>query len=35
VFNAVLLAGMPIQFQIIIKGLVIVVAAAFYVRRAP
>ena len=33
VFNAVLLIGMPIQFQIIIKGLVIVIAAAFYVRR--
>ncbi|SFU21970.1 ABC transporter permease [Mesorhizobium sp. YR577] len=33
VFNAVLMIGFPIQFQIIIKGLVIVVAAAFYVRR--
>lgn len=33
VFNAVLLMGMPIQMQIIIKGVVIVVAAAFYVRR--
>ncbi|MDZ4394794.1 ABC transporter permease [Cypionkella sp.] len=34
VFNAVLLMGMPIQLQIIIKGVVIVVAAAFYVRRS-
>lgn len=34
VFNAVLLMGMPIQVQIIIKGVVIVVAAAFYVRRS-
>ena len=33
VFNAVLMIGFPIQFQIIIKGLVIIVAAAFYVRR--
>lgn len=33
VFNAVLLFGMPVQFQIIIKGVVIVVAAAFYVKR--
>jgi ABC-type xylose transport system permease subunit len=24
--------GLPIEFQIIIKGLVIIVAAAFYVR---
>ena len=29
VFNAVLLIGFPIEFQIIIKGLVIVAAAAF------
>ena len=34
VFNAVLMIGFPIQFPIIIKGLVIIVAAAFYVRRA-
>jgi ribose/xylose/arabinose/galactoside ABC-type transport system permease subunit len=34
VFNAVLMIGMPIQFQIIIKGLVIIVAAALYVKRA-
>lgn len=34
VFNLVLLVGAPIQFQIIIKGAVIVLAAAFYVRRA-
>jgi ribose/xylose/arabinose/galactoside ABC-type transport system permease subunit len=34
VFNAVLMIGFPVQFQIIIKGLVIVIAAAFYVRRA-
>jgi ribose/xylose/arabinose/galactoside ABC-type transport system permease subunit len=34
VFNAVLMIGFPIQFQIIIKGLVIIVAAAFYVRKA-
>jgi ribose/xylose/arabinose/galactoside ABC-type transport system permease subunit len=33
VFNAVLMIGFPIQFQIIIKGLVIIVAAAFYVRQ--
>ena len=33
VFNAVLLFGLPVQFQIIIKGIVIVAAAAFYVRR--
>ncbi len=33
VFNAVLMFGMPVQLQIIIKGLVIVAAAAFYVRR--
>jgi ribose/xylose/arabinose/galactoside ABC-type transport system permease subunit len=34
VFNAVLMIGFPIQFQIIIKGLVIIIAAAFYVRKA-
>lgn len=33
VFNAVLLFGLPVQLQIIIKGMVIVLAAAFYVRR--
>jgi ribose/xylose/arabinose/galactoside ABC-type transport system permease subunit len=33
VFNAVLMFGLPVQLQIIIKGLVIVAAAAFYVRR--
>ena len=33
VFNAVLLFGLPVQLQIIIKGIVIVLAAAFYVRR--
>ena len=33
VFNAVLMIGFPIQFQIIIKGLVIIIAAAFYVRQ--
>ena len=33
IFNAVLLFGLPVQLQIIIKGLVIVTAAAFYVRR--
>jgi len=33
VFNAVLQMGMPIQMQIIMKGIVIIVAAAFYVRR--
>jgi ribose/xylose/arabinose/galactoside ABC-type transport system permease subunit len=33
VFNAVLMIGLPIEFQIIIKGLVIIVAAAFYVRK--
>jgi ribose/xylose/arabinose/galactoside ABC-type transport system permease subunit len=34
VFNGVLMIGLPIEFQIIIKGLVIIIAAAFYVRRA-
>lgn len=34
VFNAVLLMGMPIQVQIILKGLVIVGAAALYVKRS-
>jgi ribose/xylose/arabinose/galactoside ABC-type transport system permease subunit len=34
VFNAVLMIGFPVQFQIIIKGLVIIVAAAVYVRSA-
>ena len=33
VFNAVLLFGLPVQFQIIIQGLVIIVATAFYARR--
>jgi len=33
VFNAVLMIGFPIQFQIIIKGVVIIAAAAFYVRK--
>lgn len=33
VFNAAILVGLPIEFQIVIKGLVIVAAAAFYVRR--
>jgi ribose/xylose/arabinose/galactoside ABC-type transport system permease subunit len=33
VFNGVLLLGLPIQFQVIIKGLVIIIAAAFYVKR--
>ena len=31
--NAVLMFGLPIQVQTIIKGIVIIVAAAFYVRR--
>jgi ribose/xylose/arabinose/galactoside ABC-type transport system permease subunit len=34
VFNAVLMIGMPIEFQIIIKGVVIIAAAALYVRKA-
>jgi len=34
VFNAVLLFGLPVQFQIIIQGLVIIVATAFYARQA-
>jgi len=34
VFNAVLMIGFPIQFQIIIKGLVIIIAVALYVRKA-
>lgn len=33
VFNAVLMIGFPIEFQIIIKGVVIIGAAAIYVRR--
>jgi ribose transport system permease protein len=33
VFNSALLLGLPIEFQILIKGVVIVAAAAFYVRR--
>jgi len=31
IFNAVLMFGLPVQLQIIINGLVIVAAAAFYV----
>jgi ribose/xylose/arabinose/galactoside ABC-type transport system permease subunit len=34
VFNAALLFGLPIEFQILIKGVVIVMAAAFYVRQS-
>jgi ribose/xylose/arabinose/galactoside ABC-type transport system permease subunit len=34
VFNAVLMIGFPVQLQFIIKGLVIIIAAAFYVRRS-
>jgi ribose/xylose/arabinose/galactoside ABC-type transport system permease subunit len=34
VFNAVLMIGFPVQVQFIIKGLVIIIAAAFYVRRS-
>ncbi len=33
VFNAVLLFGLPVQFQIIIQGVVIIVATALYSRR--
>jgi ribose/xylose/arabinose/galactoside ABC-type transport system permease subunit len=33
VFNAVLMIGFPVQLQFIIKGLVIIIAAAFYVRK--
>ncbi len=33
VFNAVLMIGFPVQFQIIIKGLIIIIAAAFYVKK--
>jgi ribose/xylose/arabinose/galactoside ABC-type transport system permease subunit len=33
VFNAVLMIGFPVQLQFVIKGLVIIIAAAFYVRR--
>jgi ribose/xylose/arabinose/galactoside ABC-type transport system permease subunit len=33
VFNSVLQLGLPIQLQIIIKGVTIIVAAAFYARR--
>jgi ribose/xylose/arabinose/galactoside ABC-type transport system permease subunit len=33
VFNAVLLFGLPVQFQIIIQGFVIILATAFYARR--
>jgi ribose/xylose/arabinose/galactoside ABC-type transport system permease subunit len=32
--NEVLLLGLPIQLQIIIKGIIIVIAAAFYVNRS-
>jgi ABC-type xylose transport system permease subunit len=35
VANEVLLLGLPIQMQIIVKGAVIVIAAAFYVKRTP
>lgn len=31
--NEVLLLGLPIQLQIILKGAVIVIGAAFYVNR--
>jgi ribose/xylose/arabinose/galactoside ABC-type transport system permease subunit len=34
VFNAVLMIGFPVQLQFIIKGLVIIIAAAFYVRKS-
>jgi ribose/xylose/arabinose/galactoside ABC-type transport system permease subunit len=34
VFNAVLMIGFPVQLQFIIKGLVIIIAAAFYVKRS-
>jgi ribose transport system permease protein len=34
VFNSALLLGLPIEFQILIKGVVIVTAAAFYVRQS-
>ena len=34
VFNAVLLFGLPVQFQSIIEGLVIIVATAFYARQS-
>jgi ribose/xylose/arabinose/galactoside ABC-type transport system permease subunit len=34
VFNAVLMIGFPVQLQFILKGLVIIIAAAFYVRRS-
>jgi ribose/xylose/arabinose/galactoside ABC-type transport system permease subunit len=34
VFNAVLLFGLPVQFQIIIQGVVIIMATAFYARRS-
>ncbi|MCR9122549.1 MAG: ABC transporter permease [Phyllobacteriaceae bacterium] len=34
IFNLVLLIGAPVQFQIIIKGAVIVLAAAFYVKKS-
>jgi len=34
VFNAALLLGLPIEFQILIKGIIIIIAAAFYVRRS-
>lgn len=33
VFNVVLLLGMPIQLQLVVKGAVIVLAAAIYVKR--
>ncbi len=34
IFNIVVILGLPIEFQLIIKGLVIVLAAAVHIRRA-
>jgi ribose/xylose/arabinose/galactoside ABC-type transport system permease subunit len=34
IYNIVLLVGLSVEFQLIVKGAIIVVAAAFYLRRA-
>jgi ribose transport system permease protein len=34
IFNIVVILGLPVEFQLIIKGLVIVLAAAVHIRRA-
>jgi ribose transport system permease protein len=34
IYNIVLLVGLSVEFQLIVKGVIIVIAAAFYLRRA-